>query len=296
MPDAITVQGLTKFYGSDRGIEDVDLTVSRGEVFGFLGPNGAGKSTTIRLLLDLIRPTRGTALVLGEPAGHVATRRRIGYLPGDLALYRDLTGAQVIEHLAALRGPGGGVDATTLQERFELDTSRKVSQYSSGNRQKLGIVQAFMHRPDLLLLDEPTSGLDPLMQREFHVLVEETRSRGSTLFVSSHVLPEVERLADRVGIIRQGRLVAIKTIDELKAEARRTLTITFGVPVTTAAFLDVPGVQSAATNGADTILDIEIAGSMDAVIKAAAAYEVVSVVSHEADLESVFLTYYGEDG
>jgi ABC-2 type transport system ATP-binding protein len=209
----IEIQGLTKFYGRNRGVADLAFSVEAGEVFGYLGPNGAGKTTTIRLLLDLIRPTRGTARLFGLDARRdgTAARRRIGYLPGELALDPRMTGRNALGLLGRLRGPVDWPEVQRLAERLGCDLSRRVGALSHGNRQKLGLIQAFMHRPELLVLDEPTLGLDPLVQHEFYLMVEEARAAGRTVFISSHVLPEVERLCDRVAIIRAGRLAASRS-------------------------------------------------------------------------------------
>jgi beta-exotoxin I transport system ATP-binding protein len=296
MTVAIHTAGLTKFYGKVRGIADVDLDVEEGEVFGFLGPNGAGKSTTIRLLLDFIRPTSGSATVLGldSRGGSVDIHRRVGYLPGDLAMYDDMTARELLLHFGALRGLSGGGRAMLLAERFQLDVSRQVRSYSTGNRQKLGIVQAFMHEPELLILDEPTTGLDPMMQIEFYRLIEEARSEGRTVFLSSHVLPEVERVARRVGIIRSGTVVVVESVSELKHKALRRIELRFGAPVDAAEFTSLPGVRSAASSASGTIIQITATGSVDPVIKAAARHEVTSIVSHDGDLEEAFLAYYSD--
>ena len=208
-PAAIVCSGLTKDYGQRHGIFDLDLVIDRGETFGFIGPNGAGKTTTIRLLMDLIRPTRGRAAVLGldTARGSLAIKRRVGYLPGELAEFPGVTAGYVIGLLAGLRG---GVDPdriSALAERFQIDLGRKYETLSHGNKQKVGLIQAFMHEPELLILDEPTNGPDPLMQREFHLLVQESVTRGATVFLSSHVLSEVELICDRIGLIRDGRLL-----------------------------------------------------------------------------------------
>jgi len=288
----IRLEGLTKSYGRSRGVSGLDLEVYPGEVFGYLGPNGAGKTTTIRLLLDLIRPTSGRALVLGsEPRrGGPALRRRIGYLAGDPALYRKMTGRQLLTYLGHLRGLPGLGPAEALAERFELDLSRPIGDLSRGNRQKVAVVQAFMHSPQLLVLDEPTSGLDPLMQREFYRLVAEARAEGRTVFLSSHVLGEVERIADRVGIVREGRLVVVEGLEALKAKALRRLEIHFAGPVPREEFASLPGVQDVLVEGKG--LTCTAVGALDRLVKAAARYEVTNLAIHEADLEDLFLRYY----
>jgi ABC-2 type transport system ATP-binding protein len=288
----IRLEGLTKSYGKHRGVAGLDLEVYPGEVFGYLGPNGAGKTTTIRLLLDLIRPTSGRALVLGiEPRlGGPALRRRIGYLAGDPALYRKMNGRQLLTYLGHLRGLPGLGPAEALAERLELDLSRPIGDLSRGNRQKVAVVQALMHSPQLLVLDEPTSGLDPLMQREFYRLVAEAKAEGRTVFLSSHVLGEVERIADRVGIVREGRLVVVEGLEALKAKALRRLEIHFAAPVPREEFASLPGVQDVAVEG--SVLTCTAVGSVDRLLKAASRYEVTNLVTHEADLEELFLRYY----
>ncbi|MBN2113990.1 MAG: ABC transporter ATP-binding protein [Acidimicrobiia bacterium] len=292
MEAAIRLEGLTKYYGRDRGVVGLDLEVLPGEVFGYLGPNGAGKTTTIRLLLDLIRPSSGRALVLGaDPrTGGPELRRQVGYLAGDPALYRKMTGRQLLTYLGHLRGLDGLGPAEMLAERLELDLSRPIGDLSRGNRQKVAVVQAFMHSPQLLVLDEPTSGLDPLMQREFYRLVAEAKEQGRTVFLSSHVLSEVERIADRVGIVREGRLVVVEGLEALKAKALRRLEIHFAGPVPREEFAALPGVQDVVVE--DGLLTCTAVGSIDRLVKAAARYEVTNVVSHEADLEELFLRYY----
>lgn len=296
MTVAIHTEGLTKFYGKERGIVDLDLDVDQGEVFGYLGPNGAGKTTTIRLLLDLLRPTRGTSRVLGKHPyfDGVGVRSDIGYLPGELALYANLTGEQMLTYIANLRKMKDLGDGPLVAERLELDLSRRIGDLSSGNKQKVGMVQAFMHRPQVLILDEPTGGLDPLMQQEFYRLVHEAKEEGRTVFLSSHVLSEVERIADRVGIIRQGQMVVVEQLETLKKRAPRRLDLHFGYPIPAAAFESLPNVEDVSVD--DTVVTCRVVGSVDELIKAAARFEVTNVVSHEADLEELFLQYYrGED-
>lgn len=297
MTAAIVTSRLSTYYGKTPGIIDLDLEVHSGEVFGFLGPNGAGKTTTIRTLMDLIRPTSGSATILGfdSHADAVAVKRRIGYLPGDLSMWKAMTGRQLLTYLANLRSIDATAAIATYGERLDIDLDRKVGAYSSGNRQKIGIIQAFMHEPDLLILDEPSSGLDPLMQQEFHRMIDEAKDQGRTVFLSSHLLPEVERLADRIGIVRKGRLVTVNTVEDLKSKARRRIDLSFAGAVDVAEFAAVPGVESAqAFNGGNGVT-VTVTGSVDLVIKAAARHEVVNVVSHQGDLESAFLSYYAED-
>ena len=290
----IVASRLSKDFGSGRGLFELDLEVGRGEVFGFLGPNGAGKSTTIRLLLDLIKPTSGSVQVLGlDPRTEsLEIRRRVGFLPGDLALYPKLTGRAVLDYLAELRG---GVDRRvrdSLVERFDADLDRPVRHLSTGNRQKLGLIQAFMHEPELLILDEPIAGLDPLVQQSFHALLAEVTARGRTVFLSSHTLSEVERVTDRLAILRQGRLVVVDSLENLRKVAVQRLEIEFGEPVDGAKFSVLPGVTDVQTSG--VTLTISFEGSADAVVKAAAAHEVRAIRPREDDLEDIFLRYYRE--
>ena len=247
----IETSGLCKLYGKKPALVDLDLSVREGEVFGFIGPNGAGKTTTIRLLLDLIRPTRGSARVLDLDSRRdgVPLRRRVGYLPGELALYEDLTARELLRWLAGLRAGAGRGSIEPLAERLALDLDHPIRSLSKGNKQKIGLVQAFMHEPELLILDEPTSGVDPLIQREFHEMLHEARGRGQTVFVSSHVLSEVERIADRVGIIRDGRLVVVDDVGALKARAVRQVEIHFSEPVPPDAFEGLTGVRDARFDG-----------------------------------------------
>ena len=290
----IAASGLSKDYGSGRGLFGLDMEVGGGEIFGFLGPNGAGKSTTMRLLLDLIRPTSGSARVLGldTRADSVEIRRRIGFLPGDLALYPKLTGRAVLDYLAQLRG---GVDPRVrdaLGERFDADLDRPVRQLSTGNRQKLGLIQAFMHEPELLILDEPIAGLDPLVQQSFHELLREVSAEGRTVFLSSHTLSEVERVTQRLAILRRGRLVVVDSLENLRKVAVQRIEIEFGEHVPAEEFRALPGVKE--VEATELSLTVSFEGSADAVIKAAAAHEVRAIQPHEDDLEDIFLRYYRE--
>jgi ABC-2 type transport system ATP-binding protein len=290
---AIETSHLTKYYGKSRGIVDVDLTVGTGQIFGFLGPNGAGKSTTIRLLLDLIRPTGGTARVLGLDArrDRLAIDRRVAYVPGELALYGELTGSQLLAYLGNLQGSIDAGYRDRLIDRLELDPTKKIKSLSRGNKQKVGLVAAFMIRPELLILDEPTAGLDPFVQIEFEHLCEEARDEGRTVFISSHQLPEVEHLCDAVGIIREGRLLAVESIATLKARALRRLEIEFSAPISAEAFAGLSGIQDLSVD--DGRLRCTVMGSLDGLVKAAARFEVVNLRSIETSLEEIFLAYYG---
>ena len=290
---AIQITGLTKDYGEGRGLFDLDLDVRRGEILGFLGPNGAGKSTTMRLLLDLIKPTSGSATLLGldSQAESLEVRRRVGFLPGDLVLYPTLTGSAMLDYLGELRG---GVDRRVrdeLAERFDAQLDRPLRELSTGNRQKLGLIQAFMHEPELLILDEPIAGLDPLVQQSFHALLQEVAAQGRTVFLSSHTLSEVERVADRVAILRRGRLVVVDSLERLRGIAVQRLEIEFGDDAPAVEELRaVPGVREAAFEGRHLVVAFE--GSADALVKAIATHEVRSIRSRDDDLEEIFLHYY----
>jgi ABC-2 type transport system ATP-binding protein len=291
----IETEKLTKSYGSHPGIVDVDLVVEQGEVFGFLGPNGAGKTTTIRVLLDLIRPTSGKASVFGieTTVDPVSIHRRIGYLPGEFTLYDRLTGGETLEYFGNLRG---GVDTAyqaSLIERFDLDPSRKFKEYSKGNKQKVGLVAALQHKPDLLVLDEPTAGLDPLVQQTFFAVLREAVGEGRTVFLSSHVLSEAEKACDRVGIIRDGRLVKVDRVDALRDLAAHQVELRFTGPVPAAEFEALPGVSNVTAE--DHVLRMHVTGPISPVVKAAARFELADFVSREPSLEETFLAEYGHD-
>ena len=293
MDPVIRTEKLTKAYGSHRGIIDIDLEVTEGEAFGFLGPNGAGKTTTIRTLLDHIRPTSGRATIFGieTTVDPVGIHRRIGYLPGEFALYDKLTGGQTIEYFANLRG---GVDATyqkQLLQRLDLDPSRKFKEYSKGNKQKVGLIVALQHRPDLLILDEPTSGLDPLIQQTFFALVEEARRDGRTIFLSSHIIDEVDRTCDRVAIIRDGRLVKVDRTEALRDLAHHEVELRFAGDPPMGAFAVLPGVSDVTADG--NVLKMRVSGSITPVVREAAKYELLDFVSREPSLEETFLAQYG---
>jgi ABC-2 type transport system ATP-binding protein len=293
---ALSLRSLTKYYGRQRGVEDVDLDVRTGEVFGFLGPNGAGKTTTIRTVVGLLRPTSGEIEVFGLDARRhgVEIRRRVGYLPGELSLYSNLTGRELCEFLASMRRAVPASSYRTLADRLQLDLSRHVHDLSKGNRQKLGIVQAFMHEPDLLILDEPTSGLDPVVQQEFHAIVRETVARGATVFLSSHVLAEVELMAERVGIISDGHLLVVETVDGLKARALRRLELWFPGPPPEAALLAATGVTAVSVTG--SIATCTVGGSVAELLRVAVDHGLVDVRSQEPDLEEIFLNLLRNGG
>jgi ABC-2 type transport system ATP-binding protein len=297
---AIEAFGLSKTY--ERGVRalvELDLRVERGEVFGYLGPNGAGKSTTIRLLLGLIRPTAGRASLHGldTVTSGVASRRSTGYLPGDLRLADRLTGREQLESLARLRGAVDERLRDELCERLGVVLDRPIRQLSKGNRQKVGIVQAFMHRPELVVLDEPTAGLDPLLQAEVRSLLRETAAEGRTVFLSSHSLDEVQHVADRVGIIRSGRLVDVDAVESLRERSLRHVTLAFAEPIDVSELAALDGVRVTAADG-DHIRLSAPETAMDALVKAAARHRLVDLVSQPADLEEIFLELYreGDDG
>ncbi|HEU5010658.1 MAG TPA: ABC transporter ATP-binding protein [Gaiellaceae bacterium] len=297
---AIETIGLAKTYhGTVPALVDLDLTVARGEVFGYLGPNGAGKSTTIRLLLGLIRPTAGRATIFGRDVHTegVAARREAGYLPGDLRLSDRLTGREQLESLARLRGRVDRALRTSLCERLQVDLDRPIRQLSKGNRQKIGVVQAFMHRPELVVLDEPTAGLDPLLQTEVRALLRETAAEGRSVFISSHSLDEVQHVADRVGIIRRGRLVDVDAVDNLRERSLRHVTVTFPSPPDPAAFAGIDGVRVVEATGSALKLSSP-ESAMSALVKRIAEHDIVDLVSQPADLEEIFLELYreGDDG
>src|SRR5256884_6297402 len=293
---AIRTSRLTKDYGAGRGLFDLDLQVAAQEVFGYLGPNGAGKTTTIRMLMGMIRPTSGSAFIFGLDSVRdaVDVKRKVGYLPGDVPQFGSLRGSEVVAYLGGMRG---GVDrkvVRALSERFDLDLGRRFREYSSGNKQKLAIVLAFMHRPDLLILDEPTSGLDPLNQQEFYALLRETREAGATIFLSSHVLSEVEHVCDRVGIIRDGRLVRVAQLDQLRRIRVHRVEIEFApdtaVPETP--IRDAEGVEEVTISGQRVTCTVR--GGFEALMRAIGDTTVVDLVSTEPTLEELFLSYFSE--
>jgi ABC-2 type transport system ATP-binding protein len=289
---AIATVGLTKHFGSLVALDSLDLEVRPGEVFGFLGPNGSGKTTTIRLLLGLIRPTRGSATILGIPVGDVErAHRHVGYVPGDVALWPQLTGTEVLDLLGNV---SGGVDVAfraELLDRLDVDPSPRMRSFSKGNRQKIALVASFMARPDVLLLDEPTAGLDPLMEEQFQQLARDAAARGQTIFLSSHILDEVQDLCDRVGILRAGRLVEVAALEELRRIGATIVEVVVEGP---APSLDgVPGVTAVeAIPGVAGGLRISVTGSPSALLARLADVAVVRLRTEEPSLEEIFLTYY----
>jgi beta-exotoxin I transport system ATP-binding protein len=292
MPAAIATQGLTKVYGRRLGIEALDLEVQPGEIFGFIGPNGAGKTTTIRLLLDLLHPTKGHAQVLGLDSHRqsVEVRRSVGYLPGEFGLDVRMTGRQLVRGFARLRGMQDLGMADELAERLGLDLDLPTGRLSRGNRQKVGIVQALFHRPALAILDEPTTGLDPLVQDTFLQFLREAHAEGRTIFLSSHILSEVERVCDRVAIVRGGRLAAVETTSSLLEKRRKRVTLVFAGPVNPELFAALPDVSDAHAQG--TTVWLSVGDNIDPVIKLASHYTLVDLSVEHPSLDEVFLGYY----
>lgn len=291
----IQTEDLTVYYGRHRGIEGVNLDVEQGEVFGFLGPNGAGKTTTQRVLLDVIRPTAGRATMFGMDCQEdgVQIRRRVGYLPGELALYKNMKAEAFFKMYAYLRGENGATGYwRELAERLQLDTSRKIGNFSRGNKQKVGLVAAFMSRPDLLILDEPTGGLDPLVQQTVLQLVREAKADGRTVFFSSHILPEVQAVCDRVGIIRNGSLVATQRVEDLIQQRVTRISLSFEHPLPEEAFA-MPGVNVLQRDGQHILLEVQ--ENLAQVLATAAQRGVQNIETHQVSLEEIFLAYYGEE-
>ena len=294
-PTIQTVQ-LTKFYakGKSAALEGLNLTVNRGEIFGYLGPNGAGKTTTIRLLLDLIRPTSGRASILGldTQKDSVELHRRIGFLPGELSLWENLTAKQVIHYVGSVRGQLDTKYVEALTERLEFDMTKKVRSYSSGNKRKLGLIIALMSKPEVLILDEPTSGLDPLMQQIFLQLMREARQDGRTVFLSSHMLTEVQEICDRVGILRSGQLKEVKTVSDLTHTDFRWVTFRFREAPQAGKLTGLRGVTDVSVN--ENKLKFKLTGDFDPVIRAIGEQYIVDIEVQEPTLEEIFLTYYGD--
>jgi len=294
MSAIIQADKLTKSYGRSRGILEVTFAIREGEVFGFLGPNGAGKTTTMRVLMGLLRPSSGSATIGGLDCWKQSTavKKLVGYLPGEFTFDPGLRGAQIIEYLGHLRG---GVDQSyvrSLVERLGFDPTKRFREYSRGNKQKLGLVQALMHKPRLLILDEPTSGLDPLNQQEFYHILAEIRAEGRTVFLSSHVLPEVEHTCDRVAIIREGRLIKIDHVSSLKDIHQHEVEIRFAGSASVEWFQQVAGVANVAQGADEHTLHLSVQGALTEIIQVAGQYHATNIETHEPSLEEVFLRFY----
>jgi ABC-2 type transport system ATP-binding protein len=289
----IQTEKLTKWYGKSRGIEDIDLSVKEGEVFGFLGPNGSGKTTTIRILLDFIRASSGRARLFGMDAHGESTRirSRIGYLPGEYGMYEKMTAAEYLQFLGSLRSDKEPPLKDRLVERFGLDVSPRIKSFSHGNKQKLALVQAFMHDPELLILDEPTNGLDPLIQQQFYELILEVKERGKTIFFSSHILSEVERVCDRVAILREGKLVVLHEISDLKKFRLKTIEVTFKRELDESIFR-LEGVRKIEKNAHTIRLWID--ANINGILRIISEYPIDNISCRDASLEDIFLEYYSQ--
>ena len=287
----IVIDTLHKSYGKIQAVKGISMRVERGEIFGFLGPNGAGKTTTIRCMLDVIRPTSGTLRVLGLDAQRdkMELHRHIGYLPGDVRLPGQMTGKQIINYFSRLQGLKP-VLLNDLLARFDVEIKRPLKGYSKGMRQKIGIVLAFMCDPDVLILDEPTSGLDPLLQRTFNEFLLQEQERGKTIFMSSHIMSDVEKVCQRVAVIRQGEIVTIEEVEKLRQKAGQRVTVEFGDPVSIDELSHMPGVSNVTSH--NHAYHFNVGGSMDALIKALSRHEVLRLQAEEAPLEEVFLQFY----
>jgi len=294
MPTIIQTHQLTKSYGKSRGILEVTFDIQEGEVFGFLGPNGAGKTTTMRTLMGLLRGNLGNATIGGLDCWKESTevKKLVGYLPGEFSVDPGLRGAQIIEYLGHLRGGVDQAYVRSLVERLGLDPSKRFRAYSHGNKQKLGLVQAFMHQPRLLILDEPTSGLDPLNQQEFYKMVAEIHAGGRTVFLSSHILPEVEQTCDRVAIIREGRLVTIDHVSALKAIRQRDVEIAFAAPASVEWFKQAADVTNVAQGADERTLQLVVQGDLAEIIQIAGQHGATNIATHEPSLEEAFLRFY----
>ena len=294
---AITIDGLEKYYGSFKALHGVDLKVIRGEILGFLGPNGAGKTTTIRCMLDLIHPQSGTISVLGlnPQAEPEAIKARVGYLPGELHLDENMTAQQIFRYFNRLRGNRSNWDfIQELSDRLKLELKTPIKNFSHGNKQKVGVVQALMHRPELMLLDEPTGGLDPLMQQEVLRMLAEAQDNGATVFFSSHIISEVQAVADRVAVIREGKIVEVAETTSLLHRSMRQVRIRFQQPTEAEELYKLPGVELIAKDdGLGVLLQVE--GTMDALIKTLAKYPVNDFETERTSLEEIFLAYYNEE-
>ncbi len=294
MSAAIELHNLTKSYGNSRGIENISLTVEKGEVLGFLGPNGAGKTTCLRTLVGLIKATSGSATILGLDAlaAPASLRSRIGYLPGNFSVYESFTALELLRFIAKMRGINCDVAITNYSKRLNLDLNRHIHDLSKGNRQKVGVIQAFMHEPDVLFLDEPTSGLDPLVQREFEQILDEAKARGAAVVLSSHVMSEVEHLADRVAIINEGKLVVLEHISALKVKARQQVVLYFNQPVEVSIFTSLNGVSDVRARGSE--ISCTVVGEETQLLRVAVENGVISIRTHEPTLDEIFMSFITE--
>ena len=293
MENVIHTENLSKVYSrTTRALDNLNLDVERGEIFGYLGPNGAGKTTTIRLLLDLIRPTTGSATLLGMDARRdsIAIKQRVGYLPAELNLWDKQTAQQIVQFVGQARGDYDAAYVGKLAERLEFDLSKKVRSYSTGNKRKLGLIIALMNKPDLLILDEPSSGLDPLMQQTFYQMMQEARNEGRTVFLSSHILSEVQAICDRVAILRGGQLQAVRRVSELTHNDFRHMRLRFREELAASTIASVPGVSEVVSEG--RVLSFQLVGDVDPLLKAISSYYVEDIEVQEPTLEEVFLKFY----
>lgn len=288
----IDIESLSKFYGAHRGLVNLSLEIGSGEIFGYLGPNGSGKTTTIRLLLGSIRASSGNARIFGMDVNTESKEihKRIGFLPGEFKTYDNLKASELFHFLGNMRGMADWHYTQDLIDRLDLDATRTIKELSKGNKQKVGLIQACMHKPDLLLLDEPTSGLDPISQREFYSIVKEMACNGTTVFMSSHVITEVERVADRVAILKEGALILDESIEHLKSKAAKQVEIHFAENVYLDSFEGLPDIRDLTVNG--PMLQCIVEGSMDQLVKRASQFTVYNIISMEPALEEIFLEYY----
>ena len=289
---AINITGLSKYYGNSRGIVDLNLEVSQGEILGYLGPNGAGKTTTMRILMDFIRASEGTAQIFGMDShkDSLNIRRNIGYLSTSPVLYENLTGRQFLTYCMNIKGQDETTSFIELAERLNCDLDKKIDTLSHGNKQKIAIIRALAHKPQLVIMDEPTTGLDPFVQNEFESIIRGMAADGSTILFSSHVLSEVENICDRIAIIGNGKLIAVEDVSDLKSKQVRIFTVTFVENVDAETFESIPAIKN--IDVLNNQLSFEISGPIDNIIKAIAKYEVSDIKIHEPDLEEIFLSYY----
>ena len=288
----IKITGLSKYYGKSRGIIDLNLEVLQGEILGYLGPNGAGKTTTMRILMDFIRASEGTAQIFGMDShkDSLNIRRNIGYLSTSPVLYENLTGREFLTYCMNIKGQDETTSFIELAERLNCDLDKKIDTLSHGNKQKIAIIRALAHKPQLVIMDEPTTGLDPLVQNEFESIIRGMAADGSTILFSSHVLSEVENICDRIAIIGNGQLITMEDVSDLKSKQTRILTVTFADNVEAQTFGSIPGIKN--VDIVNNQLSFEISGPIDSIIKAIAKYKVLDIKIHEPDLEEIFLSYY----